>query len=112
MWFQHDGAPPHNARRVVDYLSQIFDHRIIANNGDINWPARSPDLSPLDYFLWGMLKNKVYRNVPADINELRRNITNSLRQIRRRDIGRAIGNLRKRAEVCLRVEGGHFEHLL
>lgn len=112
LWFQQDGAPPHNARRVTEYLSEMFPNRVIANSGDVRWPARSPDLSPLDYFLWGTMKNKVYKTVPVDINDLRQNIIDSLRQIRRRSIERAIANVRKRVELCIMVEGGQFEQLL
>lgn len=113
IWFQQDGAPPHNARRVRDYLAEMFPNRVIGNNGDIHWPARSPDLSPLDYYLWGTIKNKIYKTLPADVNELRERIITSLRHdIRKRDVSRAIGNLRKRAALCLEVEGGQFEHLL
>ncbi|KZC14193.1 hypothetical protein WN55_06624, partial [Dufourea novaeangliae] len=32
--------------------------------GPMLWPARSPDLTPLDFFVWGTLKDKVYKEVP------------------------------------------------
>ena len=28
------------------------------------WPPRSPDLTPADFFLWGLSKSKVYKNTP------------------------------------------------
>lgn len=113
LWFQQDGAPPHNARRIGECLSQMFPNKVISNNGDVRWPARSPDLSPLDYFLWGTMKNHIYKTIPADINELHGNIVNTLtHKIRRRDVRRAILNIRKRIELCLEVEGETFEHLL
>lgn len=112
LWFQQDGAPPHNARRVGDFLTEMFPNKVISNLGDIRWPARSPDLSPLDYYLWGTMKNKIYRIVPRDIDELRRKIVSTLRQIRRRDVIRAINNLRKRVELCLEMDGNQFEHRL
>lgn len=113
VWFQQDGAPPHNARRVADHLSTMFPQKVISNNGDVRWPARSPDLSPLDYFLWGTVKDQIYKTVPTDIDELRRNIITILRnKIRRGDILRAIRNLQKRVALCLEVEGEPFEHLL
>ncbi|EFN65149.1 hypothetical protein EAG_00038, partial [Camponotus floridanus] len=40
----------------------------------IEWPPRSPDLSPLDFFLWGYLKSKVYKTNPRNLNNLRRRI--------------------------------------
>lgn len=113
IWFQQDGAPPHNANRVGEYLSEMFPGKVISNNGDIRWPARSPDLSPLDYYLWGTMKDSIYKTTPHNMNELREAIITTLRsKIRRRDISRAVNNMRKRMELCLEVEGGVFEHLL
>ena len=51
MWFQHDGAPPHFMRAVRGHLDRRFEQTRIGRGGPISWPARSPDLTPLDYFL-------------------------------------------------------------
>ena len=49
-WFQ-DGAPPHRIRDVTQRLRTIFRHNLVALHQDLEWPARSPDLTPLDFFL-------------------------------------------------------------
>ena len=59
MYFQHDGAPPHS-REVRNFLNYRFPGRWIGRGGPHNWPARSPDLSPLDYCVWGWMKELVY----------------------------------------------------
>ena len=51
MYFQQDGAPPHNARIITDYLNDTFPHRWIGKNEANRWPVRSPDLTPLDFFV-------------------------------------------------------------
>ncbi|XP_008185485.1 uncharacterized protein LOC103310101 [Acyrthosiphon pisum] len=50
MFFQQDGAPAHNAIIVRQHLNKIFPNRWIGTNGAVPWPARSPDLTPLDFF--------------------------------------------------------------
>lgn len=50
VWFQQDGAPPHYGVDVRQYLSEVFPGRWIGRRGSIEWPARSPDLTPLDFF--------------------------------------------------------------
>ncbi len=38
----------------------------------MHWPARSPDLTPLDYFIWGRLKFDTYGepiNMPGQLRE-------------------------------------------
>lgn len=74
--FQQDGASAHFKREVTDYLNLTFPDRWIGRNGPIRWPPRSPDLTPLDFFLWGYLKDRVFRiGFPKDLNELHLRIT-------------------------------------
>jgi hypothetical protein len=60
LWWQQDGATAHTARASVEVLRQMFPNRVISRTGDIPWPAKSPDLSACNFFLWGYLKGKVY----------------------------------------------------
>ncbi|GFU86650.1 uncharacterized protein TNCV_4659461, partial [Trichonephila clavipes] len=60
LWFQKDGATCHTARATIDLLKDTFGDRLISRFGPVNWPPRSCDLSPLDYFLWGYVKSLVY----------------------------------------------------
>ena len=54
MWFQNDGAPPHFSLQVPVHLNRVYREKWIGRGGAVVWPARSPDLTPLDFFLWGM----------------------------------------------------------
>ncbi|XP_011646544.1 uncharacterized protein LOC105433110 [Pogonomyrmex barbatus] len=54
--FQYDGAPAHYSRRVREILDTHFPNRWIGRDCSIVWPARSPDLNVLDYFVWGYIK--------------------------------------------------------
>ncbi|GFT75918.1 uncharacterized protein TNCV_2098541 [Trichonephila clavipes] len=51
LWFRQDGATCHTARATIDLLKDTFGDRLISRFGPVNWPPRSCDLSPLDYFL-------------------------------------------------------------
>ena len=51
--FQEDGAPAHYANVVRNALNERLTNRWIGRRGTIEWPAHSPDLTPLDFFLWG-----------------------------------------------------------
>jgi hypothetical protein len=53
LFFQQDGAPAHNALIVHEYLEQAFNHRWMGTRGPVEWPPRSPDLTPLDFFFMG-----------------------------------------------------------
>lgn len=50
LFFQQDGAPPHYAMPVRNWLNERFPGKWIGRRGAIEWPPRSPDLTPLDFF--------------------------------------------------------------
>ncbi|GFV74486.1 uncharacterized protein TNCV_5129281 [Trichonephila clavipes] len=51
LWFQQDGTTCHTACATIDLLKDTFGDRLISRFGPVNWPPRSCDLTPLDYFL-------------------------------------------------------------
>lgn len=114
MWFQQDGAPPHFSRIVTRYLNEKFPERWIGRGGPINWPARSPDLSPLDYFLWGHMKSLVYADKPVNRQQLLNKITDACNNIRNDAelLLRSTTSIIQRAEVCVDQNGGHFEQFI
>ncbi|KAI8778364.1 Protein of unknown function DUF4817 [Biomphalaria glabrata] len=63
-YFQQDGAPPHYHRDVRAYLDHYVPGQWIGRRGPIEFSALSPDLSPLDFFLWGTVKDEVYKRKP------------------------------------------------
>jgi hypothetical protein len=69
-WFQHDGAPVHYTTQAQQVPDRRYPDSWIGRGGPINWPARSPDLTPLDYFLWGYMKNYVYREPVNSLEQL------------------------------------------
>ncbi|XP_011859565.1 PREDICTED: uncharacterized protein LOC105557041 [Vollenhovia emeryi] len=81
VWFQQDGAQVHFALIVRNVLNNVFPDRWIGRRGTIEWPPRSPDLSPLDFFYWGYLKSKVFETKPNDIEELKHRIVEASNDI-------------------------------
>lgn len=112
IWFQQDGAPAHYYRIVRQYLDQVFPGRWIGRRGAIEWPPRSPDLTPLDFFLWGYLKNKVYRSRPTNLNDLELRIRNLLLQVPNEFLQNSLREFEDRLGYCQIAEGRNFEHLL
>ena len=60
IWFQQDGATRHTAEATLD----VFQDCIISRRADFVWPPRSGDLTPLDYYLCGAIKEKCYADKP------------------------------------------------
>lgn len=105
VWFQQDGASPHYAAKTLRFLSDHFGDQLISRGGPIPWPARSPDLSPLDFFLWGFLKEKVYATMPQDIDELKDEIENAVARIPLRMINSAVEAFVDRLNDCIESNG-------
>ncbi|GFW18846.1 DUF4817 domain-containing protein [Trichonephila clavipes] len=62
-WLQLDGVTAHTFRVSIGILRAALPKLLISLLGDINCPAYSPDLSPLDYLLWSYLKSLVYKDL-------------------------------------------------
>jgi hypothetical protein len=75
--------------------------RWIGRRGAIEYTPRSPDLTPLDFYLWGTLKDEVYRQKLATLNALRET-PDTLTAVVRSAV--------RRHRRCLATDGGHFEH--
>ena len=81
MWFQQDGVTCHTARATIVKLRAAFGEQFISRSGPVNWPPRSCDLTPLDFFLCGYVKAHVYMDKSAMIDALEANIEAFIREI-------------------------------
>ena len=106
MWLQHDGAPAHFDRNVRNHLNVTYPNRWIGRGGPVLWPARSPDLTPLDYFLWGSMKALVYATPVTSEEDLITRVHGAIeilsRQLHLLDHVRAAQ--RRRCRLC--IDGG------
>ena len=99
---------------MTQYLNVTFPERWIGRNGPVSWPPRSPDLTPLDFCLWGWLKDEVYKEKANTREELIVRIMNNAALIKERqdDLRRATHGVVKRIRKCIAVGGGIFENKL
>ena len=105
-YFLQDGATPHTANNVQDYLRSKFSDRFFDKE---KWPPRSPDLNPCDFFLWGYLKERVYNPIPDSLDTLKRNITREFKNISKDTLKNTFDDFYKRLEILKTNGGGHVE---
>jgi hypothetical protein len=109
MWFVHDGAPPHFSRIARQYLNDHFPGKWIGHNGPVAWPPRSPDLNPIDFYLWVHVKNEVYSTPITNVDELWDRIVATFDAIRK--LPGQLEHVRKSMMRCLNgcvAANGHF----
>jgi hypothetical protein len=108
--FMLDGAPPHWARNVRQWLTEKFPNRWMGRGSpNMPWPPRSPDLSMCDFFLWGYLKSVVYRNKLETLCELKAAIVEAFNTVTMDFLQKSALDYRRRLEKCTRLKGGHVE---
>lgn len=114
IYFQHDGAPPYYRLIVRNFLSDNFPNRWIGRGGPYGWPSRSCDFNPVDYYVWGFLKSKVYDEEINSREELLERIEEAFHQMKNNpdEIRKSVRHITRRATICLQQDGGHFEQLL
>ena len=77
--------------------------------GPTAWPARSPDLTPLDFFFWGYVKDRVYKTAVNDIDHLKEKIQEAVRSVTADMIAATWRELRKRLVFMIEHNGDHVE---
>lgn len=107
--FQQDGAPPHWSRLVRSYLDEKLPHRWIGRGGPIPWPPRSPDLTPLDFFLWGYVKDFVFSEEITSLSHMKERINQAIEGISTETLEKVWKNMNSRINHLVRVNGGHIE---
>lgn len=114
MWFQHDGCPAHYAKVSRAVLNDAYKYhdRWIGRGGIVRWTARSPDLTPLDFFLWGKIKGVVYATVPTTPEDMQRRIVAACGRITQETLQSVRRSLETRLQMCIAVDGGHIEHMM
>ncbi|GFX17051.1 putative transposable element [Trichonephila clavipes] len=112
LWFQQDGATCHTARATIDLLKDKFGDRLISRFGPVNWPPRSCDLTPLDYFLWGYVKSLVYADKPQMLDHLEDNICRVIADIRPQMLEKVIENWTSRLDYIRASRGNPMPEII
>lgn len=97
-YFQQDNAPCHKAKSVMDFLAQ-------KKFQVLDWPPQSPDFNPIEN-LWGLLKRKVAKARPTNINQLWVKIQAAWQQILPEEITRLIQSMPHRMKTAISAKGG------
>ena len=96
---------------VLEFLQRQFKDRLISSRTLIR-PPRSPDLNPLDFYLWGHIKQKISKMDWTTIDELKVSNTATVRSINQDKLlmKRVVNSLGGRISTCLEAEVKHLVH--
>lgn len=99
MLFQQDNARPHVSRATQRALERV---------SQLPWPARSPDLSPIEH-VWDWMKRRLTRSArPArTLVQLRRQVEMAWQAVPQDYIQHLYDRLHGRIAACIAAKGGY-----
>ncbi|GFW76538.1 putative DD41D transposase [Trichonephila clavipes] len=89
-----------------------FCEKGAGHHDPVNWPPRSCDLTPLDYFLWGYVKLLVYADEPQTLDHLEDNICRVIADIRPQMLEKVIENWTSRLDYIRASRGSHMPEII
>jgi len=90
-------------------LDATFPNRWIGRDGLTPWPPRSPHVTPLDFFLWGYVKDKVFSTPVPDITNLKIRITDAFATITEVMLANTWKETDYRLDVLRTTKGTHVK---
>jgi len=105
--YQQDSAGPHASKETQDWCHANFTDFIEKDD----WPSNSPDLSPLDYCIWGILKAKACATRHTNLKNLKKSLRREWNKIDLDVVRKCIDDFPKRLLACINAEGGHIENV-
>jgi hypothetical protein len=117
-WFQQDGARPHRTEDNLNLIANDFGARIIGLDAEkktgegMDWPPYSADMTVCDFFLWGYMKDEVFRERPENLEQLQERITEVIHGIPDDMRRRACDAFEARLRHLIASGGSHFEQMI
>lgn len=102
--FMHDNARPHTASIVNSYLREVGINQM-------DWPARSPDMNPIEH-AWDILGRRVRQRNPAprNVEELKLALVEEWDNLPQEMIDSLIQSMGNRIQALLRARGGNTRY--
>lgn len=103
--FQQDSAPAHKARATQNWLADNVPYHWSPEL----WPPSSPDLNPLDYYVWGVVERETNARPHNTIQSVKDTVYDVMTNMSRAHLVKACERFRPRIEAVIAAEGGFIE---
>ena len=94
----------HTTEAKLDVLRPVFEDCIISRRADDVWPSWSCDLTSLDYYLRGAIKDKCYAEKPETVDALKDNFCEAIGEIQLHTIDNMLKNWTNRVGYCMHYQ--------
>ncbi len=100
--YQQDNAPCHKAKKVDAWFREN-------NISVLPWPARSPDLNPIEQ-IWSIIDKKLVGVRLSNLAELEKAVVKEWQELPPSICVNLVESMPKRLEMCIKAKGGHFKY--
>ena len=102
---QQDSAPSHGSNFTQSWIQRKIPSFISKED----WPARSPDLNPLDYSIWSILENKACSSPHPNLETLKAKLLKEWAAIPQETLRAACASFTDRLKAVVKNKGGYIE---
>jgi [histone H3]-lysine36 N-dimethyltransferase SETMAR len=102
--FHQDSAPSHASKATREYMDQHMNYI-----SPEEWTPNSPDLAPMDYFVWGWMKSQIKNRKPTTLDGLKRALKRCWEDLPQELINKALQSWPRRLRMGNKSKGSHIE---
>jgi [histone H3]-lysine36 N-dimethyltransferase SETMAR len=109
VFIHHDAASSHTAKKTVDYGKRVkenFGPTLISNQ---EIPVKSPDISPMDFFGFGFLKQKLFQRRATTLNGVWKSLNEEWNKVTPEKAQEVFSSWKKRCRAVVKNNGRHIE---
>ncbi|CAF1540052.1 unnamed protein product, partial [Adineta ricciae] len=100
--YQQDNDPKHTSRIAKQFLKEQVPEII-------DWPSNSPDLNPIEN-LWSILKRRVEKRRPSNINELDQFLHEEWENIDLKIVNNLVQSMKSRCLAIIDSKGKRIDY--
>jgi hypothetical protein len=110
VFFHHDKATSHTSRLTEQYLQQMKELHGINYIQKSDIPVKGPDASPLDFFGFGLIKQRLFKRKACTLGGFWKVLQEEWSRITPVDVSRAFGSWKRRCRLITKANGSHIEN--
>ena len=100
---QQDGAKVHWTKENREYIKRVLKLPLLDE-----WPAHSPDLSPIEN-MWSIVQRAVSQRGPWAVEELQKYVQEEWAKVPESVVDSLVLSFKSRCERCVAAEGSHVD---
>jgi hypothetical protein len=108
MIFHQDNAPSHASKKTIAFLNASKINYVKPEE----WMPKSPDAAPMDYSIWGYLKQRLNKQKIETLSELKKKLLYQWKKMDQTYIDKVLAYWPKRVFLILKARDLHIEHRL